>query len=337
MAAWLRVGIPAVLTVVFAIPLVVIIRNPTIREEPMVVLILSMTAILVIFSLDFGVISVVDLLTENDTPSLLCSLLSTFGLSLLVGFKLSTVFLAVEQYVAVIFPLQHYVTMSGWANKMVVFTWLFIAALATFGVACFQAGLETTIEFDIRVFDTETATCECGWRDLTVAHMVTSMIFFNGFSILNCVLLLYTAVQGLKHERRIAEGEADRDQKFLVRFKSFKRIIKLLLTFLIIDIIGTVFHIVSRGLLMPPQLLFGTHLLRVMSLLVEYWAYGFSNTIIPKALKAFFGFRQNQAEPQGPVGVEQNRPDHQAHAEDAAPSRRVLEAPLALDDIERSE
>ncbi|KAF0291740.1 hypothetical protein FJT64_010196 [Amphibalanus amphitrite] len=225
MIAWGRIGVPAALMVLFAVPLIVIIKSRTIREEPMVLLILNMTAVLVSFNALFFVISIVDAVTANNMPHLLCSFLLSTGLAVFGGFKLSTLLLAAEQYVAVVFSLQHFTIMSRW---------------------------------------------------------------------------------GLKHEKRIAGDNTSRQtENFVLRFKSFRRIVKLLLIFLIIDIIGTVIHIISR-----------------CSLVVEYWAYGISNAIIPKAIKKFFGFRRNHREPQG-------RP-----ADSVPPRQPPAAGPIAMIEVE---
>ncbi|KAF0313023.1 hypothetical protein FJT64_016354 [Amphibalanus amphitrite] len=323
MIAWGRIGVPAALMVLFAVPLIVIIKSRTIREEPMVLLILNMTAVLVSFNALFFVISIVDAVTANSMPHLLCSFLLSTGLAVFGGFKLSTLLLAAEQYVAVVFSLQHFTIMSRWVNKMIAFTWLFIVGFSAIILLCFFLGLETIAEFDLRVFGIDHHINTCGWQKVANMGMFAFQIVFFLFTILTCGLLTYTAVQGLKHEKRIAGDNTSRQtENFVLRFKSFRRIVKLLLIFLIIDIIGTVIHIISRWFPVPTLFTYASHFVRTSSLVVEYWAYGISNAIIPKAIKKFFGFRRNHREPQG-------RP-----ADSVPPRQPPAAGPIAMIEVE---
>ena len=313
MREWLRVIVPAVLILIFAVPLTVIAKNRTIRGEPMVILILNMTLVLFFFSLMFLIITTVDILFAFHTPPLLCGVMASVGLSIYGGFKLSTLFLALEQYIAVAFSLRHFTIMSQWVYKMVGITWLYITILTLFSLACYNLGLETIAEFDVRVLGVDYNMTRCGWQVMTNVHMVTTQICSTVLSILTCVLLVYAAVQGLKHEKRIAAGDISRQtQRFMMRLKSFKRIVKILLLFLTMDIAGTGLHILSRWFLLPAPFLAFIHIVRVLCLIIEYWAYGLSNTIIPRAIKTFFGLRPSQVEAGVPISAPEpfNRPAH---------------------------
>ncbi|KAF0295543.1 hypothetical protein FJT64_006955 [Amphibalanus amphitrite] len=297
MIGWLRTGVPLVLTLIFALPLTVIARNRTIRGEPMVILILNMTIILFLFNFTSFALSAIDVQYGYDMPQLLCGVLMLIGVNIFGGFKVSTFFLALEQYIAVVFSLRHFTIMSRWVKRMVALTWFYIVTLTVVGLVCHHLELETVAEFDIRVLGIGHEIQKCGWQMIPNAFMVAFQACFLLFSMLTCAILLYTAYQGFKHEKRIAKGDVSHQtRRFMMRFKSFKRIVKLLVIFLLIDIIGTGIHIASRWFTLPPVFLNVTHFARVISLIVEYWAYGASNTIIRRAVRLFFGFRPSPEE-----------------------------------------
>ncbi|KAF0307422.1 hypothetical protein FJT64_021236 [Amphibalanus amphitrite] len=256
-------------------------------------------------------ISSVDILFAFDTPRLLCSVLRSVSMGLFGGFKVSAFFLALEQYIAVVCALHHFTIMSRWVNRMNALTWFYIFTLASAGLVCDHLGLETIADFDIRVFGTDHQIRGCDWTKIPNAYMVGVQACVSLFSVLTCALLLYTAVQGWRHERRIAKGDVSRQtQRFMLRFKSFKRIIKLLVVFLLIDIIGTAIHIASRSFALPSAFESITNSGRILCLLVEYWAYGVSNTIMRKAMKSFLGLRQRTVEPPVPPSAPEPTPRH---------------------------
>ena len=221
MIVWGRVGVPAVLTLAFAVPLTVIMKNRTIREEPMVMLVLNMTVILFAFNALFFVTSVSDWLTGNDTPALMCSLLMSAGLGIFGGFKLSTLFLATEQFIAVVFSLRHYTIMSKWVNRMIIFTWLFVLVFVLFCLTTDLLGLETIAEFDIRVFGVDHQISTCGWQKVSSVFMLVFQIVFSLFSIVTCSLLIYTAVEGMKHEKRITHLVLNPPDRYLSLLHGF--------------------------------------------------------------------------------------------------------------------
>ena len=80
-----------------------------------------------------------------------------------------------------------------------------------------------------------------------------------------------------------------------MRFKSFKRLVKVLLMLLAIDIIGAGFRVSSRWLLQSTMLTI-IHYLRILGLTVECWTYGFSHRTVRNTIREFFGLRENRME-----------------------------------------
>ena len=194
MEAWLRVSVLAVMTTIFAVPIVVIVKSRTIREDPVVILVLNMTIILFSFSCVTLVSFISDLLTENSPPILLCSVLTAFGLSMFGGFKLSTFFLAIEQYIAVVFTLRRYQLMSRWVSTMVSLNWVYIIAFASFSAASGFFGFKTVADFHLHMFGMDHQDSKCGsWKNggiVFFAIQASSILL----SIATYALLVYTNV-----------------------------------------------------------------------------------------------------------------------------------------------
>ena len=94
-----------------------------------------------------------------------------------------------------------------------------------------------------------------------------------------------------------------------MRYKSFKRIVKLLIIFLTIDILGTAIHLSSHWINLPPPFHF-IEIGRIICLVIEYWAYGISNAIINKAIRSFFGCRPDREEHQERPAYRQGQEEH---------------------------
>ncbi|KAF0309398.1 hypothetical protein FJT64_019492 [Amphibalanus amphitrite] len=293
----LRVGISALLCLVFAVPLAIIAKNRELREEPMVILVLNMTASALLFSSTFVVVSVGDILTSNDIPPLLCCLFVSVGTSSLGAFKLSALFLAVEQFVAVNFSLRHFAIMSRWAKRLICLTVIFWVVSTLFGIICYLLGLETIEEFDQRMFSIHNHHEQCKWERSANIFMFYSENCMLVCCLGTCALLIHTAVQGMKHQNRISqENGGNTSLLFMVRYKSFKRIVKVLLTIVVIDLVGTGFRVASRWFVQSPVFTI-VHYLRILFLIIECWTYGLSHLTIRNAMKSFFGFRQSRVVP----------------------------------------
>ncbi|KAF0294294.1 hypothetical protein FJT64_008052 [Amphibalanus amphitrite] len=114
---------------------------------------------------------------------------------------------------------------------MVFLTWFCMAVMVLFYLACYLLDLETSDAYYLRLFDIQPTTKECRSHKMAhVANMVMEMILFVT-SLSSAVLFIHTAIQGVRQERRIASrNTVDTSSRFFVRFKSFKRIVKLLIT-----------------------------------------------------------------------------------------------------------
>ena len=106
-------------------------------------------------------------------------------------------------------------------------------------------------------------------------------------------LVLYTAVIGLKQEKFIIQEQdiTHQNRRFLVNFKSFKYIVKVLLVLLAVDLIGCTFRITSRWF--PPSTMATLfHLLRFIGLVIECWTFGFGRADIRSQIQKRFRRRQ---------------------------------------------
>ena len=286
MLEWLRVSLAFLLTLVFGLPLAIIAKAGTFLDEPVVMLVLDMLTAAFLTCCVLAFMSTADALTANKTPPLLCFPSLCLGTSIFVAFKLSTLFLAVEQFIAVAFPLRHFAIMSRWAKIMTAFTWVFVVLFASFGLLAYFLGLESTLEFDRRMFGVQRHISQCHWERAANVYVISCEVIVLLSSITSCALLIYTAIQGFKQERRLAPGDNSREtQRFIMRFKPFKRIFKVLLTLLVFDIVSAGFRIGSRWFL-PSTMLAIIHSLRILGMTIECWTYGFSHRTVRNAIKA---------------------------------------------------
>ena len=307
MLGFVRFGIGIVLSLVFAAPLAIIAKRPALCKEPLVMLVINMTFTAFSFGFLFTIGSTVDMVTGDNTPELFCLPFISIGTSTFVAIKLSTLFLAVDQFVAIVYPLHHCAIMSRWVKKMITLNWLFVLAHGLFSMISFLSGLESTLEFDKRVFGVEHHVTQCRWERMPHVYMLSVEICLLLFSVSTCALLIYTAVQGIKHERRIAQDDiTSQTQHFVTHFKSFKRIVKVLMILVVIDIVGGGLRIGSRWL-MPTTLLDIIHHLRALSVISECWVYGYNSTTVRNAITAFFS-RPSEEQDREPRGDRSSAP-----------------------------
>ena len=137
----MRVSLALLLTLIFGIALTIIAKVRNIRDKSVVMLVLNMVATAFLFCCLVAFVSTADVVTANSTPPLLCFPSLSLGTGALIAFKLSTLCLAVEQFVAVVFPLRHLVIMSRWARRMIALTWLFVVLFTSFGLLAYFLGL----------------------------------------------------------------------------------------------------------------------------------------------------------------------------------------------------
>ena len=202
-------------------------------------------------------------------------------------------------------------------RRIVVLTWSWILIFALYGFVCHQLGMETSQEFDKQTLGTQGSVEECRWEKIafvsTIFFEVTALLM----STISATLFVYTATRGFQQEQRInLHGLADQTSFFFMRFKSFKRIVKVLLIVLFLDILATGVRITKHWL--PQLALFQlVHLLRMLFIIIEAWTYGLGNPSVRGAIKKLFGCRSGQVHDEEIPAV--RRPRENVHGDEEIP------------------
>ena len=286
---WLKAIVGILMMLCFSFPLTVIIQQERgVPEEPMVLLILNLTLANYMFGSAAFMIAMADMIYSEATPLPLCASLANMALGSALTAKISNLFLAVEQYVGVVHSLHHQTIMHDWKHKMVIISWSIFIFKCFFGFVAYQLDFETNAEFSHRTFGLPLLD-ECRLAKISEASLMLVEVVLFLLSSLSAALYVYTAVQGMKHSRRIAPlGEADQTSFSFLRFKSFKRIAKIVLSLLVLDIVFSVFRLASRWH-DERALMQIAHLVRLLSIVIEEWTYGLQYPAIQSTSWKFFG------------------------------------------------
>ena len=283
----LKVTVGGLLTLNFFVPLWILGRNARLREEPMVLLVINLVLIGFAFALAFFITGMADVVFPGGVPPPVCATLHYIMCGLVIAWKMAMLFLAVDQFVAVVHCLRYNFILNTLANRLVAITWCCVPLFCLLGLICYQLDLESSAEFDRRVYGIQHDIQECRWELHSHAYILAFEVVLLVLSIISAGLFVYTATQGMLQERRLAQRrQEDQGDLFLLRFKSFRRIVKILLLVATIDIIGKTLRISSRG---SPQLEVKIiNMLRIPFMAGEAWVYGLSNVTIRKAIRDFF-------------------------------------------------
>ena len=284
---WFRAIVGFLLMLNFSLPLAVLLEDFSVPEEPMLFLILNLTLACYLLGSSVFMTGVVDVIYSVAAPLPLCASLLYVIVGATITGKTAYLLLALDQYIAIVHPLHHQTIMNTWKNRMVTISWCFLPIMCTFGFVAYQLDLETSAEFSLRTFGVH-ANDECRLAKISEAVLLTMEMGVLLLSSSSAALYIYTAIQGMKQERRNAQrGEVDETSFFFLRFKSFKRIVKIILCLLVIDMVGSVLRISSRWY-QQQTVLQAVHLFRLQSIIIEGWTYGLRYPDFHSAFRRFF-------------------------------------------------
>ena len=287
---------------VFLVLLFIIAIRSSIRDEPTGVLVILLTLLGFVIAFTLFTISTADLVTGEATPLPFCTSLLSFGIGAMVAFKMNTLFLAVDQFVAVVHSLRYFTIMNDWVHWMVGMTCGCLLFFGMLGLVCSYFGLENTAEFHQRVFDVKRHLTQCSWEKMSGVYMLFVEASFLVLAISASSLVIYTAVIGMRQEKRILEEQqvTHHTRRFLMSFKSFKQIVKVLLVLLAIDILFCSFRIASRWF---PQSTAATlfHLLRFPGLVIECWTFGLGHATIRSQVQKYLPWRRRESSERDPA------------------------------------
>ena len=287
MLLWLRVAVGVILTVSFSVPLVIIASNGSLRREPMTLLVINMTLIDLVYAALFLGSALADVVfAVEGVPPPLCAVLQYALFGCAIAWKMATLCLALDQFIAVTHSLRYNAILAVWVYRLVALSWGCVPLVGLFGFICYRLDLETAVEFDRRVLGVERHLgAQCRWELNAHLFMVSAEVALLLLSLTSGVLFIYAAVQGARHEWRLHPSN-----RLFLRFKSFQRIVKVLLIVVTIDVAAAGARVGSRWT-GPTGAAALIQLMRVLCMVAEAWTYGLTMPAVRSALMAFFGCR----------------------------------------------
>ena len=334
---WVKTAVGVLLAANFCVPLITVVSNRHLWEEPMAVLAGNMSLTSTLFGILLALIGIYDLADFQSVT--LCRVLQYGGLGAAIAFKMAQVGAAVDQFVAVVYPLNHYATMIR------ALPWLFAATLLTcavqiiFGLVAHMLDMETFLEH-IGAQGKNTTFTGCRWETtITNVHTIVAEIETVTFSLVTASLLVYTGVVGYRIKARLKErqllqnaitGNND-NQIFFDNYRAFTKIMIVLSLTVSVDIVAPILRISSRWY-PQPKLNGLLHQAHNFGLILEGWAYGLLNPKLRAAHRKTFCRRSRRVEDSA---VDEQNPPPERRA--TAPPAAATAAPLELCSVESAE
>ena len=290
---WVKLAVGVLQTINFAVPLYTIVTNRQLWDEPMAVLAGNLSFICSCFGINIILIAAYDIVQLKLRG--LCQALQYCGFGFGAAFKSAELFMAIDQFVAVVYPLQHYTWMTSAWRWLFAAGWLVWAIQPTFGMFAVAFGLKTRAE-TMSGYDSGEGVYEgCRWENsLAEAYAIFLEAQVLIFSLATAALFVCTGVVGHRAAARMKENRhghngiiVQKDLKFLDNFKAFKRVACVLALTATLDIMWPTYRFVSRWYPMPEWNAF-LHLLRILLFILEGWMYGLLNGKLRAAYKKKF-------------------------------------------------
>ncbi|XP_037093591.1 olfactory receptor 2T7-like [Pollicipes pollicipes] len=135
MVPWLKVAVGSALALNYSIPLLVIGRTKTLHDEPMALLVANLALGDLLFVLNLLLIGSLDLIF-NHVLYVVCQSVQIAASSLAISLKMAQMLVALDQFIAVVYPLHYRDIMDRWIKWLLVLPWLAVLFTAVAGAAC---------------------------------------------------------------------------------------------------------------------------------------------------------------------------------------------------------
>ena len=219
--------------------------------------------------------------------------------------KMAQLCAAVDQFVAVVYPLRHYSVMMRARPWLFTATWITCAAQLTFGFVAHLLDMESFSEH-VGTESNNTTFTGCRW-ETGMANVLTIVFELEmvTFSLVTASLLVYTGVVGYRFKARLVRRErqlqnngvnsGEDNQTFFENYRAFKKILMVLSLTVSLDIVAPILRISSRW--HPRPKLNGLlHQLRLFGFIFEGWAYGLLNAKLRAAYRKTFCGKSRRVE-----------------------------------------
>ena len=300
---WLKTVVGAVLAANFCVPLATVVSNRHLWEEPMAVLAGNMSLTSTLFGIIIFLIGIYEWAALEIVS--LCRLLQYSAIGVAIAFKTAQVGAAVDQFVAVVHPLHHYLIMMRAQPWLIAATWFTCAVQIILGFVAHLMDMETFSENAARQSNS-TAFTGCRW-ETALANVLTIFgeLEMVTFSLVTASLLIYTGVVGYRVKARLMKEGRQRcqdgirgnndSQTFLDNYRAFKNIMIVLSLTVSMDIVAPILRISSRWY-PQPKLNGLLHQVRMFGFIFEGWAYGLLNGKLRAAYKKTLCRRSRRVE-----------------------------------------
>ena len=300
---WVKTVIGALMAANFCVPLATVVSNRHLWEEPMAVLAGNMSLTTTLFGIIHALVGIYGLADFQNVT--LCRFLQYISFGVGIAFKPAQMGAAVDQFVAVTKPLQHYPIMMRALPWLFAATWITCAVQILFGTVAHLLDMETFSEH-VGAQGNGTAFTGCRWETaLENVYTIVVEVEMVTFSLVTASLLVYTGVVGHRRKARLMTEERQRrqdgirgnndNQTFLDNYRAFKYIMTVLSLTVSLDIVAPILRISSRWY-PRPKINGLLHQIRLFGFIFEGWAYGLLNAKLRAAYKKTFCRRSRRVE-----------------------------------------
>ena len=289
---WVKTVVGVLLAANFCLPLITVASNRHLWEEPMAVLAGNMSLTSTLVGIVVALIGIYDLADFQSIA--LCQLLQYSSVGIGMAFKVAQLGAAVDQFVAVVYPLSHYPIMMRYLPRLFTATWLTCTVILVVGFVAHMLDMETLSDRIINPGNYSTFT-GCRW-ETSLAYYPTIVFELETvvISLVTASLLIYAGVVGYRIKARLVREEQQLrhdgviddsyNQAFLDNYRAFKSIMTVLSLTVSMDIVSPILRISSRWY-PQPKLNGMLHQMRLFGFIFEGWAYGLLNAKLRAAYK----------------------------------------------------
>ena len=168
---FLHIGAGSLLMLVFLVLLLVLDSKRSIREKPRGVLVIM----LMLLGLTIPSVLITSTVTDMVAgPLAFCHSVMPFVMGAIVAFRMTALFLAVDQFVSIVYCLRCNTIMYDWIKRMFGITCSCAPVLGIFGLACFHFKMESVAEFYHRVFGADNHPTHCSWKQMPNIYTATA-------------------------------------------------------------------------------------------------------------------------------------------------------------------
>ncbi|KAF0296450.1 hypothetical protein FJT64_006114 [Amphibalanus amphitrite] len=290
---WVKTVVGLLLAANFSVPLLTVLCNRYLWEEPMAVVAGNMSFTSFLCGIFIMLIGIYDTFSFQSIP--LCRFLQYSGFAVGIAFKMAQVCAAFDQFVAVMYPLRHYSIMIRTRPWLFAAIWCTYAVQIIIGLFAHFLDMETFSEHVGKSSDNSTFT-GCRWETaLSNVYAIFVEVEMVSFSAMTASLFLYVGVVGhqlktrlLRHAQQLRRnsrgGGVDENKSFFDNYRAFKKIVAVLSLTVSLDVVAPILRISSRWY--PQPTLNGLlHQVRLLGFIFEGWAYGLLNAKLRAAYR----------------------------------------------------